>query len=351
MTNPNENANLPTNAADDYAEPDYTRSGGFKKKKWHKMADPGIYQFRLLPPLHSLHPKKQISKYYATHGGFKNSRNFSPKFICVEEKDRETKVITVHCPVCDLVASREAQYKEMEKNPRVTKEQRAAFRNQYIMPFQAEKKYYFNAIDANGGYGILPLPYKAFQSVDTLLKAESKNGFSLASVKGAYVSITKSAAYKGDPQTSYSAALAMSGTGKDRQVKEHIITIPRAELEDANADLGDLYKVLSVESVARLAAAKTKEEIATLMDELFPSNQSSSPEATEDAGVAGTTLAPTSEAPATYSEPTAAPASAAVSSIKAPAPATTVAPTPAAAPAQAANTMSDEEFLQQFAAK
>jgi hypothetical protein len=351
----------------------------FSKANWFKL-EIGDNLFRLLPPLFSLAATGVFKVFYSTHGGFKNARGNQIKFQCIEKKDFKTKIISQYCPVCDLVEEYKKQYDELKKSKRATDQQLSAFHQKFVMPFQADKKFYLNAINTAGEIGLLPLPYKCAMSLDKLLETESSKGKDPTGIDGAFINFSKQSRYKGDPQVNYFANLAFEQDGDVLRVKKHTLTADVInQIKDKAKDLGTLYRTFTPEQIANLVNADEPQRV-TLMESYIGTAETVEEENTASDGVlrplsqntmgrtipgtdaiavVRTELTPNGfeaiapQAPTAYVPPTPAPAGAGYS---APVATPTAAPVAAAvvstpvvteAPA-AGKTMSDDEFAKIF---
>lgn len=358
----------------------------FTKANWFKL-EIGENLFRLLPPLFSLAATGVYKVFYSTHGGFKNARGNQIKFQCIEKKDFKTKIISQHCPVCDLVEDYKKQYDELKKSGRATDQQLSAFHQKFIMPFQADKKYYLNAINTSGEIGLLPLPYKCAMSLEKLLEIENSKGKDPTGIDGAFISFSKQSRYKGDPQVNYFANLAFEQDGEVLRVKKHTLT-PEVinQIKDKAKDLGTLYRTFTPEQIANLVnsdddqrvslmesyigvAEPVEEEAETgdgVLRPLSPTTMGRTIPGTDAVAVVRTELTPNGfeafapQAPTTYVPPTSAPAGGgysapapspavvAVAAAPQTAPAAPAAPVVTEAPATTGKVMSDDEFANIF---
>jgi hypothetical protein len=227
----------------------------FSKTNWFKL-EIGDNLFRILPPLFSMAATGTYKVFYALHGGFKNRRGNQIKFQCIEKKDFKTKIISQHCPVCDMVAEYKKQYDTLKAGGRATQEQLSAFHMKFIMPYQVDKKFYLNAINTSGEIGLLPLPYKCAMSLEKLLETESGKGKDPTGIEGAFIKFVKQSRFKGDPQVNYFADLAVEVDGDTMRIKKHTLT-PEVinQIKDKAKDLGTLGRTFTPDQIAALVNA------------------------------------------------------------------------------------------------
>jgi hypothetical protein len=268
-------------------------SENFQPTQWFNL-EAGDNLYRILPPVHSLAVEGKYAKFYAYHGGFKNSRGVTCHFQCIEETDRKTKVIKVRCPVCDMVRERRAQYDLAKKQGQHAAEQLDEFFNKFIYPFQAKKKYFVNAINANGDIGVLQIPYKLFGSIHAFFKdLEKKRNFDPTGYNGVYLKMAKRQRFPGDRDTTYSVDLAIEQDPTNPQslrYKFHELTPAIIEnMRTQTRDLNDLFKLITAEQMALLAASNGDEQV-TAVDKIFARpERNENPESYLESTIPGTT--------------------------------------------------------------
>lgn len=250
----------------------YGRSGG--THGWFHIEDNKDNIYRVLPPMKSLAKEGKYAKFYVTHRGFRGSDNKQKPFLCVEtsvwDNKTNTRSIKSHCPICDWVAAIEAQIVQY-KSQGATDEQIREYRNKYVFPFQAERKYYINVINPEGKIGVLPIGSKMFKSLEAMAKEQEKAGFDVCGMNGLYVNFKKQTRFKGDRDAVHSAVLYMhpDGTGGYRPVGHQIDTAFAQRLGPEAADLGSLFRSIEIDQCAQLVALDGDAR-AKYVDELFP---------------------------------------------------------------------------------
>ncbi len=318
----------------------FGRTGG---AGWFHIEDNKDNIYRVLPPMKSLARDGKYAKFYVTHRGFRGTDNRQKPFLCVEEStyDSKTKTRSIksHCPICDWVAAVEAQIDGF-KAQGATEDQIREYRNKYVFPFQAERKYYMNVVNTEGKIGILPIGSKMFKSLEALAKEQEKTGVDICGMTGLYVNFKKQTAFKGDKNAIHSAALYMhpDGTGGYRPVSHVIDTVFAQRLGPEAADLGKLFKEINIEQCAQLVALDGDAR-AQYVDSIFPKEGLTPQAAPVQQPVAAPVAAPASALP---TAPAAAPVQQQAAPLPAPAqaftPPTTLAPAAAAPVAQAVST-------------
>lgn len=231
----------------------YGRSGG--NHGWFRIEDNKDNIYRVLPPMKSMAPTGKYAKFYATHRGFRGTDNKQKPFLCIEESDYKTKIIRVHCPVCDWVKAIE---KEVDgfKAKGASDDQIREYRNKYIFPFQAERKYYLNVVNMEGKIGVLAIGSRMFKSLEALAMEQEKAGRDVTGMEGLYVNFKKQTAFKGDKNAIHTAVLYMhpDGTGGYRPVTHTIDQTFAQRLGAEAADLGSMFKSLEIEQIAKLVS-------------------------------------------------------------------------------------------------
>ncbi len=355
--------------------------GGFTKKEYFTLVANADNLYRVLPPLHSLAEKGQFAKYHASHKIFLVQMiDGKPKydvynFLCIERVNKSTKIIETHCPFCDKYRDNDSAYKNA-KAQGVVKEDLEEFFNKNVRPYQVEKKFYINAVNQELRVGVLPVPIKAFGSLQERLKeVQTKYQLDATGTNGLFLNFKKTQKFKGDRDTSYSVDLAtdvvtVNGVPQP-QLKQHVITKDFLNVIEAGSrDLGSLMQEITAADMAIILNTETANKKAVL-DKIFGRGQKPK-QATSEYNVGGTdTVAvtridmvggnPTFAAPEPFANAprvnvAAAPATAPVLVQTAPVDPFKPQPsqfpvTPGSATAKSSAPMTDEEFMRTFGAK
>jgi hypothetical protein len=236
---------------------------------WFYIEDNKPNVYRVLPPLKSLAALGKYAKYYRVHRNLRGSDGKQKPFICVEEMDMKTKIITRHCPLCDRVRELEANLKQAEMAG-ASKEQLKEMRMKVIFPLQNEGKYYLNVVNQEGRMGVIAIGSKHFQAFQALAKELDKTGLDVTGMQGIYLNFKKTTQFKGDKQAVLQVEpyLAAGADGSFRYVTHEITQDVMNRLERETADLGNLFKQLSVEQIAAILTFEG-EARAKYMDSLF----------------------------------------------------------------------------------
>jgi hypothetical protein len=236
---------------------------------WFYIEDNKPNVYRVLPPLKSLAPAGKIAKYYRVHRGIRGTDKRQKPFMCIEESDYKTKVITQHCPICDHVRDLEKNL-ESARLSGATKEQLMEVRKNTIFPLQSEGKYYLNVVNQEGKMGVLSVGSKMFAGFTALAKEMESKGFDVTGMQGIYLNFKKTTAFKGDKNAVLAVEpyLAPSGDGSFRYVTHDLTQDVINRLDKETADLGNLFRVLSSEQIATIMSYEG-EARAKLMDTYF----------------------------------------------------------------------------------
>ena len=315
--------------------------------------------YRVLPPMKSLAAEGKYAKYYRTHRGFRGSDGKQKPFQCIEEFNFKQKLITRHCPICDIVADLVAEVATW-KDKGATDDQIREYRNKNIFPFQSEGKYYINVVNKENKIGILAIGNTMFKALDLLAQEQEKKGKDICGVDGFFLNFKNKSEYKGDKKPIPSVELAQveDAQGNLRYVPHSVDAEFAQRLGKEAADLTKIFKVLDLEQITRICQLQGDER-SKYMDTLFAgeskpttpsetttvapaSTQTFTPPAGFGAG--GTSqstpqMEPSSPAPAAAAQPSFTAPAGFSAPVQAPA-AAPAAPTgfsaPASAPAQAA---------------
>lgn len=320
---------------------------------------------RILPPLYSLAREGQYAKFHRIHRGIRASDGKQRAFVCPEETDFKTKLIKVHCPICDRYRELEAQL-NAAKEKGATNEQVKDFKTKYMFPIQSEGKYYLHAINQAGEFKVLTLGSRHFKALKALFDKYDKEGQDLCGIKGYFLTFRKSVQFKGDKNAVHTVNLFQQPTGgMNFSIVPHDMT-PEfvTKLKTETQDLSNLFKILTSEELSLLASSSDVERVK-IIDRLYA--KAEVPAATQVAEgpavlAAGTTMAASSQVAPAPLVPTPAQSSSAgpfatqqtpvatqaVMATQALAPATALAPQAQVQAPKEAKSLSDEEFQRMF---
>jgi hypothetical protein len=252
------------------------KNSTYTSGKWFYLEDNKDNVFRVLPPLHSLARTGEFAKYYSVHRQIKGTDNKQRPFLCNQEKDYKSKMITRRCPLCDRAAELKSKLDSATVSGQMTKEEAFQFEQKNIWPLKPEKKYYLNVINQEGNIGVIAVSISMYQDLQNTLKDWDKKGFDLTGQKGAFLNFTVSKKYKGDKDAVHKV-VPFTQVNKDGSFSlvSHEITPDIIErLRSESRDLSKLFKSLEDEDVALLASTDGLER-SEIADRLFASQENS----------------------------------------------------------------------------
>ncbi len=241
---------------------DANYGGGIAKNFKLKKGENNL--FRILPPLGALAAKGVWAVDHRVHWGYKSGNNQFRTFECIEERDRNTKMVTRRCPECDKNARIKADYESKHKKAveflmkekgmgedQAKKvaygklEAHKAIMDQYNRSF----RFYMNTINEKGEIGVLNIAYAHFKLLRTKIADLRKDSIDpLKPSQGAWFNFT----YEGN--SGHAVDIAMVGNKlegerlKPAQLTEDILK----RLKNEVADLTDLFKQVTVDQIQKL---------------------------------------------------------------------------------------------------
>lgn len=250
-------------------------SGGFVKSEYFKIDAGKDNVYRILPPLFSYADIGKWNQYYATHTIWIDKRPYH--FQCMLKKDRDKNILQ-ECPFCTAETVAKAKLESVKGS--LSKEQMMAFEKSHVELFQSTKKVYMNAVNQGNVPGLLPVGFKLFESIRSLLSEfYNKNGVDATGTNGLFLNFKKTQAFKGDRNTSYSVEFYQAvtqnpdGTFTARYVN-HTLTPELLSKVAAGGgkDLATLYgEITFSEAQALVAAIKANNppDLKLLCDKIF----------------------------------------------------------------------------------
>jgi hypothetical protein len=269
-------------------------SGSFVKSEYFKIEAGKDNVYRILPPLFSYASTGKWNQYYATHTIWIDKRPYH--FQCMLKKDRDKNILQ-ECPFCTAETVAKAKLESVKGS--LSKEQLMAFEEAQIKPFQANKKVYMNAVNQGNVPGLLPVGFKLFESIRSLLtEFYNKNGVDATGTNGLFLNFKKTQAFKGDRNTSYSVEFYQAvtqnpdGTFTARYVN-HTLTPELLSKVAAGGgkDLATLYSDITFNEAQALVSgikANNPSDLKLLCDKIF--SRSTKVTSTVETTVGGTNV-------------------------------------------------------------
>lgn len=362
-----------------FGKPKYG-NGGTKIKTFKIKTGPNVYRY--LPPMKSLAREGRWSIYYGVHFGYAGvDRNDPTKtkqrpFMCIEDKNYRSGIITVRCEECDKIRDQESVLKDRSgalKAQGMTDDDIdtvLAPLKAWLKSHNCDRKHYINVMNPQGEFGTLMISHKTKKLVDAefqrLLNEEGIDALDLD--QGVWVNIER-VGEKIQAQDSVKIVQENITLEDGRKVKQ-IKLAPLTPAQQAQAlsecpDLTEVVRRITAEQIHLLVTGSgDPEEVDNIwaMGQKREASPAPAPRAAAPTPRPAPTPTPTpAPAPAPQAAAPAAPAAPdlaaqiaalqaqlaaaqAAQAAPAPAPAPTPAPTNAATPDL--SNMTDEEFVQ-----
>jgi hypothetical protein len=216
--------------------------------------------YRVLPPMHSCKDAGKYAVYHRFHDKLKGSpTEYQPKgvyfpFQCLEEK--QNKVVTKRCPICDKFEEMNAKYKMLAEKG-APKDQLNEFYLRFVYPFMPAKRYFLNVVNLEGQIGVLDISYTMYCSLRAKIDEYESKGIDLTGMTAPYLNFTVMKKYKGDRDAVHQVEVYMQpqDDGSFRRVMHTIDKEFIKRLKVESRDLQKLFRTITPEDAARIAAA------------------------------------------------------------------------------------------------
>jgi hypothetical protein len=256
----------------------------------HRLVD-GNNHFRIAPAYGTLAASGKWFRFIKQHWGYKSAGNdtspagFPKLFICPEDVDYKSKMIRKACDECSLISNtaakvenREAQLKEGGKSEAEIETILGA-QYEWLKAHNLDKKYIVLAKNDKNEWGVLWLPYKAKEALDTRRKlVQAEEGFDvLDAEEGAWVNFTRSGQgfktnYGCD---SVSEIITLDNGKKAKQPKQEALVDADFDAIVAECpDLNSVGTVLTDEQISRLVESMGD---ADVVEAIFNEGREASP--------------------------------------------------------------------------
>lgn len=169
----------------------------FKKKNYFSIKK-GVQVFRIFPAMGDAAEKGTWYKYHEVHFGFRGTDGKMFVFQSPEVRNHKTKMIEVSDAAKERNSKIYAKMTELKaklkENPNDEAAASAHAKLEEISKrYNSEKRYYYNAMDANGNIGLLKLKTKEKAALEAARKAlELEEGVDPVKVEGAFLVFNKS---------------------------------------------------------------------------------------------------------------------------------------------------------------
>lgn len=245
----------------------------------------GDNEYRVAPPVKQhRHDGIWFTK-YNLHYGYSipnpkdSEKPFGKPFLCIEQKNWDTGMITQECPECSLIRERQKaldteidrRKQQLMKNGM---DEAAALEQagksvqslkRWFRDHNIDRRYYMLAKDATNTWGILKLKKTALEAMKTALgkytKKNGKDGFDPK--EGVWISITRSGEKL---ETKYAAEIATEDLGNGTmRVKTGPLTPNDAAAIQSLPDLDSIFskQALTYEQIKLLAGSDNNPAVTT----------------------------------------------------------------------------------------
>lgn len=162
-----------------YGKAKFGGRGGWKRFKL-KEGDNNTY--RIMPAMKSLAASGKWFQFFPIHYGYQGTSRTDPTklvaqpFLCIEERNWQTKMVTRECPECVLRAEQEENLKQIAAQARVDGITGEALKtllepiNSWLKAHNLDKNYYMNAMNTANEFGVLQIRSKAKKALDREIK-------------------------------------------------------------------------------------------------------------------------------------------------------------------------------------
>jgi len=167
-----------------FGKPKYGQKTGHKTWRVEDDNKPNVY--RILPPMKSHQEDGEWGIYLGQHFGYSgvdrtdSSKTKARPFACPKKENYHTKMVTVGCAECDkidtqkaLLESRKAAL-EAEGRSEEEIDQILAPLKSWCKNHNQDRKWYVNAMNAKGEFGVLAFPHKAMQKLRGVIERLQK---------------------------------------------------------------------------------------------------------------------------------------------------------------------------------
>lgn len=177
---------------------------GERSFKFFKMEE-GQNIYRILPPMKSMrNNKKGWAIYYGLHYGWNGQDPTDPAktkfrpFLCIQERDFKTQMVTCTCAACTLRDARQAQYTELderckkERTPEAERKQLIAPLADWLRLHSVDRGWRMLVMNQQNEFGVLRISNKTKKKLDALVQRLSQQGYDPCGVNGVWIEFNRS---------------------------------------------------------------------------------------------------------------------------------------------------------------
>lgn len=233
--------------------------GNSATKKYFKL-EKGDNVFRILPPMGDLADRGIWAVYHKIHYGYvglpdRTGRARMRPFVSPEVLNRATRMVEVADPAKERIEKiKQALSEAKDRGDTETVKQLATL----AKTFNLDAKWYVNAMNLQGEIGLLKIPHKAKQALESEIQRLSQEGVDPLGVENGRYFVFQRTGEGRDTQYQvkvYKQRIEVAGLGMVEKDMPHALTedvITRLETEAHK--LNDLFKRPTAEQVARMVS-------------------------------------------------------------------------------------------------
>lgn len=319
----------------------------------------------IVPPMKSLAENGKWAMYHGQHFGYSGvdprdpSKQKMRPFACIEKTDFRTKMVTVECPACDEIRTKEAEkerraaeYKSQGLSEGDVRERLDPL-TQWLKRHNCDRKWHINVLTQEGEYGVLQISHTLKKALDAKMDELRSKRKVDPIVEGVWFEFTRMGKFP--VQDAVEVFMIEGDDGSFRMKKAPLTDEQGAKALEILPDLSkDTVKMISAQQIQLIVQSSgDPEEIDRIWQmgtktekrERTPAPQTQKPAPAPAAKNPQDEIAALQARLAALQSQQAKPADAPVAPVAQSAPTTT--PAPAGGDAE----MSDEEFYSRFGVK
>lgn len=244
--------------------------GGSGWKRF-KLKEGDSNTYRIMPAMKSLASTGKWFQFFAVHYGYNGVSRTDPTktearpFLCIEEKNWNTKMVSRECPECVLRAEQEENLKQIAAQARVDGKQGEELEilleptKSWLKAHNLDKNYYMNVMNTAQEFGVLQIRSKAKKALDRQIKNLAKAGIPDCTdfEKGVWFDFIREGQ---GLETDYDCKVAMETINENGRFGQYYKLAPLTEelallgLQEC-PDLTEVPRIISEEQIKMLIAS------------------------------------------------------------------------------------------------
>lgn len=263
-----------------FAKPNYTSETTFAKRI--KLQD-GDNIFRIIPPIKSCEGAGKWWAYGQQHFGYSKpnpkpgGNDIPAPWACSESKDRRTGMIVNECPECRLIRSQKELLADREAQAKVNKlseadtEALVAPIKAWLSSHNLDKKYYVNVKTSAGEFGMLPLPYSAWNDLKARIEEARIEGLDpIEADSGLWFCVKRTGKGFGTEYTAHFVTDVITLDGGIKATVKRKAPLSEQDYEKALKECGDLEydcvtRITPEQQVALVNCGGAPEDVARIL--------------------------------------------------------------------------------------